>query len=132
VDPAATRRLHRRPRKFFAAERGRLVAYAEQQFRLAARQKDGATLREHLESAARQLGRLPEELVPLPCPEALTYLWNWWLSLAARRGCGFGPASLAWHDVEAWARLSGVTLEPFELDCLDALEQAYLRAQVKD
>ena len=75
---------------------------------------------------------MPEDLVPLPCPESLTYLWNWWAGLAARRGGGFGPRPISWQDLEAWARLTGIALSPFELEVLSDLEQAYLRIRAKD
>jgi hypothetical protein len=66
------------------------------------------------------------------CPEPLEYVWLWFRALSYRRGSnGWGPNPLGWPEIEAWARMQGVTLTPFEFDCLEALEGAYFRTRPK-
>jgi len=101
--------------------------FAEHELRLGARQKDGFTTRQHLESVQRATGRVPEGLIGPPCPPVLRYLWRWFLDLSARRGgSGFGPAPLAWSEVAAWARLTRLNPTPWEVDVLLALDDRFL------
>lgn len=98
---------------------------------LAARQPDGATLREHLQSAAAQ-GQVDELLVAEPLPAAARPLWRVFMSIAGqRRSGGMGPSSLTFTDVEAYQRLYGVQFTPWELDTLFAIDAASLGAWMK-
>lgn len=91
------------------------------------RQKDGHSLREHLESAQRATGHAPPGLIGPPCPPTLRHLWRWFLDLSARRGGGgFGPAPLLWSEIAAWARLHRLSPTPWELDVLTALDDAFI------
>ena len=56
------------------------------EFELNARQKDGSTLRENLESVYRQTGNMPKQLEPVEMPECLHYLWAWFCELSGGRG----------------------------------------------
>ena len=108
---------------------------------LAAKQDDGATLRDHLESIERQTGRTPEQLQPVDCPEAVRYLWEYFRSMNIRRASsGFGSIMhegagrrnpISHGEMESWARRNRFTLEPFEEQALDALEMMYLQHQPK-
>lgn len=89
-------------------------------------QKDGHTLREHLEAAKKQ-GADPAELRDLVAPEGVEHVWQWFLALHRGRASGFGPSGLSHAEIEAWSRLYGLRPSPFELDCLVALDGAFLR-----
>lgn len=92
-----------------------------------ARQADGATLREHYAVLAARRGRMPDEAVAPEVPEAALYLWQWFGELArGRGGSGFGPNPISWQDIRAWGDLTGIEPTVFEVECLMAIDQAYL------
>lgn len=95
---------------------------------LGARQKDGSTLRQHLQAAAAMSG-VADPLLEVPrVPVAARALWATFLTLSAVRRSGMGPHPLTLTDIEAWCRLADVRLTPWELDTLIALDAASLRA----
>lgn len=104
-----------------------MIAAARAQFALAARQPDGASLRDHLEAVARATGVRPPELDPPPVPAGLAHVWRWFGDLSTGRRLGaFGPAPLGWDDIAAWAALAGAKPTPADLDALRELDAAYL------
>lgn len=105
-----------------------LIAFARHQLELDRPEKDGQSQRAHLEAAASQSEAARQALAGPGCPEALRYVWDWFLELnAGRTGSGFGPNPLAWSEVEAWARLSRLRLTGFERDALRALDAVFVR-----
>ena len=64
-------------------------------------------------------------------PRAASALWDAFLQLSASRRTGMGAHALALIDVEAWCRLNGVRLTPWELDVLIQLDAAQLAAIAK-
>ena len=71
------------------------------------------------------------ELDGPPAPAALGYLWGWFVELStARGGSGFGGLNpIAYLEIDAWARLSGVELTAFELGVLRRLDHLFLTVQ---
>ena len=66
-------------------------------------------------------------------PDALSYLWEWYLML--RMGLGEGPngiAALSWVSLDAWARQSGNRPEPHEVGALFYLDTASRNPGVAD
>lgn len=105
------------------------MEYADTQYRLGALQ-GGSTVREHYESLRRQTGLVHEDLLT-ECPETAQYLWNYHLEISARRtrnakGAG-NPISIS--ELDAWMRITGVTLEQFELEALDQLDRLHMGHQ---
>lgn len=105
---------------------GELLAFAEHEIELSARQPDGATLREHLEKHGRDTGETPDELIPVPCPESMLYLWGYFVSMSARRG----DDPINNQEIQAWAQLRGIVFAPFEVEALERLEA--LHAKIRD
>jgi hypothetical protein len=65
-------------------------------------------------------------------PAALGYLWIAFLRLAARRqSYGFGPVRLSWVEIDAFNRLSGTKLKPWEIEIIEALDDCWMAAQRK-
>jgi hypothetical protein len=57
----------------------------------------------------------------------VAHLWHSFLELhQARGGNGFGPNALSFSEIEAWQRLTGRCLTPWELNVMLALDRAYL------
>ncbi len=93
---------------------------------------------DHVASAERQLGRkirvVGRETDAEPVvqeapefPEPVGYVWDWFQELAGRRtGGGVGPNPLTHQEIEAWSRLTGVTLELRELRLLLRLDDCMM------
>lgn len=109
---------------------GELVAFAEWSATLNRREGD-ATVREHLEAVvARGRGESVEkaraQLTPPAFPDALAYLWAWWLDLCAARPEGqHGLAALTYRDLAAWAALTESEPTAWEVSVLLAIDSAY-------
>lgn len=109
-----------------------LIAHARAQGALDRKQGDGHTLRKHI-AAAQKAGRDVSEYAPPPLPSGFEHLWGWYVEIAEASGSGgFGPARIGWRDIEAWATLHRIRIAPFELECLVAIDRAYLRALLSD
>lgn len=60
-------------------------------------------------------------------PDELRYLWKAYLRLRNRMGSGFaGPLPIGWGDIDAFSRNSRISLAPWEVEILEALDDAYL------
>ena len=99
---------------------------------------DGTTRRDHIEQACLQAGKTPEEMGIVvyeedsdarEIPEGGEYLWAWFQELSSGRGNnGFGPIAIPWSDIDAWARIAGIPLAPFEALALRSMDVAFLSA----
>lgn len=88
--------------------------------RLIEQQADGSTLRDHLLAAA-QNGAQRDALLDATAPRGTEALWECYASLSASRTpeSGIAPSQIA-----AWQALHGVTLNPWEVDTLEAVDRA--------
>lgn len=91
---------------------------------------DGAAEGTHRSSAADQwvkLGIAPKtgsHFAEPECPPELVYLWRDFVELVGGLASGgFGPPVVTWEALDAWCRLTGVTLEPWEARTLIRLGQ---------
>ena len=99
---------------------------------------DGAdSARDHLMQVCRQTSKTPAELgIDLPeppeppePPEGGDLLWGVFMELSGARGSnGFGPNPLSWQALDAYARLSGVGLTPYEAETIRAMDLAFMAA----
>lgn len=96
------------------------------------------TWRETLEgllSRARRPEKIAEyeaELATPPLPPELAYLWRIFGRLSARRGSnGFGANPIGWAEIDAFARLTGTRLEPWECETLEMLDDLFRSEQAK-
>lgn len=109
------------------------MTFVRRHFALSRRGDDGATLRAHLEAAARQ-GSVSAraELAQQPTPGPLAYLWHWFLELHGRRGAGgMGPSPITWPDFDAWSRLTRRRVAPWEFDVLSRLDNEFFASTVE-
>jgi len=86
--------------------------------------KGGTTLRQNLMQAGR-----PIEPPEIP-PEG-KHVWLWFWDLHQGRGGGFGPAPLAYGEIEAWGRLLRTAPRAWEVEMLRQMDVAYLSAVAK-
>lgn len=97
--------------------------------KLDVRQKDGRTLRWHLNVVAEQTGSAPPQLAVPPIPYELLHVWAYFVQLNTKRTAGAMTANpLSDEQIMAWERRHGITLSPFEGECIDALDVVYLAA----
>ena len=89
---------------------------------------DGLTQRDHLQAYARSSGEIPPELILPPVPEGMTFIWEVFLQLHNMRAAGMGPSPISVSDLLAYQQLHGIELNPWELDCIHALDQTALKA----
>lgn len=74
------------------------------------------------------MARYQEELACPPLPEEVDYLWRIFLRLAARRGSnGFGPNPITWLEMDAFSRLTGIRLAPWEIEVVELLDEMHRR-----
>ena len=95
--------------------------------RLSETQSDGSTLRDHLLAAARAGHAV--ELLERRAPAGTSPLWDAFASLASARQNG---AAIPASEIDAWQRIHGVRLTPWEVDTLVAMDRAcinHLRAR---
>ena len=83
---------------------------------LAATQSDGATLRDHLIAA----GAADPRLVAQP-PRGTESLWHVVVALSAQRT---EPVASPASEIDAWQRLHGVRLSPWEVETVQAADRA--------
>ncbi|MDI6742662.1 MAG: hypothetical protein QMD11_07970 [Smithella sp.] len=109
-----------------------VLEFAEHEFNLNVRQKDGASLREHLEVVHMQIGKMPEQLKPVDIPDFVNYLWQWFLELSRGRGYAeYGPMPLSYSEIKAWAQLTKTELQSWELNVIKKIDLIYLAKEIK-
>jgi hypothetical protein len=64
-----------------------------------------------------------------PFPVALRYLWDVYHRIRGRKAPGFnGPSPIEWPDMDAFCRLSGARLAPWEIELIETIDDIFLRA----
>jgi len=83
--------------------------------------------------ADQRRAELEDELYGPPLSPAAAYLWGWWIELHEARGAGgMGIAAITYPDIDAWGRLRGITLVPWECAVLTAIDRAYRNTASKE
>lgn len=96
-------------------------------------QSDGATLRDHYEILAERTGRTVREIHGAPdLPDGCSMLWRDFIAMHGARGStGFGPMRITWADLDAFQRVMGIRLAPWELEAIRRADGAYLESRAK-
>jgi len=130
--------IHRGGRGFYRRLREGLIAHAEHQFSLDIPDEKGNTGRQSLQMLLDRAkdeataARYADDLSGPECPDEARYLFLWFLELhRARAHGGMGPGAIGYPDIHAWCGLRGITLAPWEVEILTALDHAWLVAQSK-
>lgn len=112
------------PRCFYEEELGALLEFAEHQRVLAQVDKDGIPWRDHLTKLV-DLGRKPDsDLIGPDLPNTVGYLWAWFAELASCRSVGMaGINPINFVDIDAWSRLTGRNVQPYEVRALLDLDR---------
>lgn len=65
-----------------------------------------------------------------PIPKPLAYLWSIYLRLRRRSAPGFnGSAPWTWTDLDSFLNRAGISLVPWEIEVLEALDEAFLEPE---
>lgn len=97
-----------------------------------AQQVGKATLADHLAVVARARGRKLDDNGP-PLPREMRYLWRTFLSLHRARGSnGWGANPIAWSEIDAFCRLTGTALDPWEVDAVRAVDEAFIESSASN
>jgi hypothetical protein len=100
---------------------------------MGADQGAGGSLRDNLISVWEQTGVKPDELVEVDCPEGIKHVWGWFLRMHKRRGMGAtAPNPITHPEIMAWAYLADTDPTPFEVECLEGLDDLWLSTLNKD
>lgn len=90
-------------------------------------QEDGHTLRWHLEIVYEQSGEMPADLNVPNIPVELEYLWGYFAAMSGKRTMGaMSPNPISDTELLAWQQRHRIVLSPFEGECIDAIDAAYL------
>jgi hypothetical protein len=120
----------RKSGKFYQEQVEELLAFAKSEFALAVTQKDGATLRQHLDIIWQQTGKKPEQLEIMKCPDLLAHIWYWFLELnQSRQHSEMGAMPISFSEILAWATLSGVSPLPNEIRVLKQLDSVAMASK---
>jgi broad specificity phosphatase PhoE len=69
-------------------------------------------------------GRTPE-FPPIPT----RYLVDWFFEIGPSSPGGMAGATLTWSEMEAWQRLTGISLEAWEARTIREMSRAFLKQQ---
>jgi hypothetical protein len=78
--------------------------------------KDGTTRRQHLMQAARQSGRIPEELKEPARDPATDWVWSVYWQVR-------GGERLTYGELESYCRLTATELDPWEVEAIMAMDE---------
>ncbi|MES2030840.1 MAG: hypothetical protein V4477_16795 [Pseudomonadota bacterium] len=99
---------------------------------------DGVSYREVLQGLLARAknderrAELEAELYGPQLPPALAYLWMAFIRLRRRKGSnGFAVSPIEWPDFDAFIRLSGVRLAPWEIAAIEDIDDAFIAEQSK-
>jgi len=65
-------------------------------------------------------------------PMAVMYLWRAYHRMRGRKGGnGFGVVPLEWPDIDAFSRMSGLKLLPWEVTMIEKIDDLWLRSMAE-
>lgn len=76
---------------------------------------------------------MDEELIVPPFPEPIRPLWNKFLSLHEGRTYGInGVNPISYVDMDAWMRVTGNSLDSWEVDAIMKIDKAWIKAYTNE
>jgi hypothetical protein len=90
--------------------------------------KNGGTRRQALEKVERQSGRKITELEDKVKPKGSDFYLMIFFQVSSSRSYDMNgnPESIKWTELQAWLQLHNVTLNPWELQLITALDAVYI------
>lgn len=94
---------------------------------------DGATVSDHMAVVNSYPGKASAAAAEAPpFPEPLKYLWGAYQELAAARQSGMGLSPIGFGDIDAYARLCDMRLEPWEVRVIRRVDVAFITTVSSD
>ena len=75
---------------------------------------------------------MPEQLEPVEVPDCAMHIWGWFARLSAKRVVGMGVGPISSMEKEAWCRLHSVSMSPFEVLAIEAIDAVYVASSNKE
>ena len=122
--------MDQRRSKFFAELTADLCEAVKVTVELQTPLEDGKTKLDHLIQVEQSTGRSHVPDVEIP-PHG-SHIWEWFWTLSNARGSsGFGASPLSYTEIRAWIEVTGLTVHPWEIDAIRAMDGAYMQAQAE-
>lgn len=84
------------------------------------------------ESPETEIAKIEADLEMPPFPPELAYLWRAYHRLRQRTAMGFASTNpISWQDIDAFVRQTRFNLYPWEVEILEAIDNAFLSPAVK-
>jgi hypothetical protein len=104
------------------------MAAALATFKLDKVDKSGTTWRATLRQLWKTTGKKPKGLTPPKLPTLAALPFEWWKELNRARTCSeLGLNPLSFESIRAWSEIRRITLDPFDLTLIQAIDRAYLQ-----
>lgn len=103
-----------------------LVEYVKHQAKLSEKQKDGHSLRDHLEAVERMTRHTPAELVPPEVNKRALYLVGLFFDLSQGRQNGMATNAISCTEILSWLKVTGRTLSAWELETLRKMDRGLI------
>ena len=128
MDHGAGQPLHRGPSKFHEGLIDDLIEFARSEFELDQPDEQGVSKRATLLDVERQTGETPKALLEArQQPEGTEFVWQVFNELSMTRGIGMaGAQPITYLELDAYQRVSGLTLTAFELQAIRELDITFL------
>lgn len=81
---------------------------------------------------ADKRAELEARLAVPPIPSAAVYLWETYQRIASRRTVGMGDGPITWQDIDAFCRLTRTRLRRWEIEAIEAMDDAALKARSQE
>lgn len=90
-------------------------------------------MRQHLIGAWERSGKEPARFANAPeLPHYLEPLWRDFREMHSSRGStGFGPAPISFVVIDAWQRVTGIRLKPWQVEAIRRADNAYFASLPK-
>lgn len=75
-----------------------------------------------------QRAALEADLAAPPLPVSLRYLWSAFIRLSDRRPVGMNVGLIPWSEIDAFQRVSGFRLTPWEVELIEMLDVMFVKA----
>lgn len=85
----------------------------------------------HLQRAAA-VGKIDPMLTAEALPACLQILWDTFLSLNRKRTHGMGANPISSLEIESWCRLHRIDLLPWEVETIEAIDDAVMSAWARE
>jgi hypothetical protein len=89
----------------------------------------GHAFSDHMAAVARMKGKALDIPEPPKLPVECTQVWESFAALSKRRGGEMAASPIRYGELDAYLRLTGASLDPWEVDLLMEVDDEFIRHQ---